>query len=303
MEEFDRQIKSKIDSLAEVPGIKFDEERVWKKIKLNPSLGPLSFIVPIFLLSFLSIGFLYKHWSQRNHIRQDQIEESISEVLIDSNSVQSKKARLFIKTEIQGADSVIGLRSELNDESKNSENQVTSIQGTKKKLLHKQSESLYEFVDDGQENARKKEFFVSVGKGSHTLGITRLRELNNRFLLTYGIQINRNFAQVFETNEGVFMSSEINQIEVPIGVRYNFFTDERQFKLHAYAGLTNSFSLPNTIGTDYNLKFDSNISFDYRIFSTKDGKEAYLRFRLPIYNKNIINKGVYKPSLYDVLKQ
>lgn len=301
MEEFDHHIKSKIDSLHKVPGVEFDEERIWKRIKPSSGGCLFFFIGLILLLTSLIIIFLPKSESQREIVEDNHMKESMHEIAIDSNSIQTTKELQFRSLKIEGADSVRDFKSKPS-KLKNSVNQLHSIHRTKKVPAQKQSTPQYELIS-GQVKEIKKEFSVSVGRGNQTIGITHVKEVNNHVSLTYGIQFNRNFNQRVKTNEHLFRPFEINQIQIPLGVRYSFFNGKRKFQPHVYAGFTNSFLLSSdSRAMDYTLKFESNLVLDYRIFSTKDGKKAYLGFRLPIYNKNIINQGVYKPSLYDLLK-
>lgn len=302
MEEFDRHIKSKIDSLCEVQGVEFDEERVWKRIQSRSSGGFFYFIGSIVLLIGLIILLLPKNENQRIITEYNQVKESIPEVLIDSNIAITKEEFLSKNLKVEGTDSAIGLKRKSSEEPKNVMNPSASIHRTKKVSVQKQNTPRTE-LRSGSVNERKKEFSMSAGKDNQTIGITHLKKINNHFSLTYGIQFNRSFNQRVKSNEHGFRSFDINQIQIPIGVRHQFFNRERRFKPHLYAGFINSFLLPSdSRAIDYNLKFESGLVLDYRIFSTKDGKKGYLRFRLPIYNKNIINQGVYKPSLYDALK-
>lgn len=301
MEEFDRHIKSKIDSLNEVPGVEFDEERVWKKIKSNWSKGLFFGFSSIFILVSSMLFFLSKDESQRKIAEYNQVKESIPVDLIDSTIAQVTEGFSFENLNVEGADSIRDFKRKSSKEAKSVMNQSSPIHQAKK-LVKKQSPSPPELVDI-QVKEREKEISVSLGKESQTLRITHLKEVNNHLSLTYGIQFNRSLNQKFGTREGMLMPFEINQIQIPLGIRYNFSRRDRQFKPYLYTGFMNSFLLSSdSRAMDYNLKFESYLGIDYQIFSTEDGKKGYLRFQLPISNKNLINQGVYKPSLYDVLK-
>ncbi len=301
MEELDRHIKSKIDSLSEVPGVEFDEERVWKRIKSNWREGLFFGLSLILIFVSLIIIFFIKDESRRKIVEYNQAKESIPAIFIDSTITQATEEFSFENLNVDGADSISDFKHKSSEESKSRVNQSSLIHQAKK-LVKNQSTSPSELVAS-QVKERKKEISVSLGKENQTIGITHLKEVNNHLSLTYGIQFNRRLNQRIETREGMLMPFEINQIQIPLGVRYNFFNRERQFKPYLHAGFINSFLLsPDSRTMDYNLMFESDLGLDYRIFSTKDGKKGYLRFRLPIYNKNMINQGVYKPSLYDVLK-
>lgn len=301
MEEFDRYIKHKIDSLNEVPGVEFDEVRVWKKIKSNWSKGLFFGLSMIFILVSLMFFFLSKDESQIKIAEYNQVKEHIPVVLIDSTIAQVAEGFSFENLNVEGADSIRDSTLKSSKESKSGRNQSSPIHQDEK-LVKKQSTAPLKLVDSHVKEM-KKEISVSIGKENLTVGITHLKEVNNHLSLTYGIQFNRSLNQRFGKREVMLIPFEINQIQIPFGVRYNFFNRERQFKPYVYTGFINSFLLSSYSRTmDYNLKFESGLGLDYRIFSTKDGKKGYLRFRLPIYNKNMINQGVYKPSLYDVLK-
>lgn len=302
MEKFDRHIKSKIDSLHEVPGVEFDEESVWKRIKFKSGRNLFFFIGSILLLISLVIILLPKNESQRKITEYNQVKESISKVLIDSSIVQNTEEILFKNLKEAEVDSVRDLKSISKVVPKDNAYQSTPIHPVKKVSAHKQSTSPPQ-LGSGQVNKSKKEYSITAGKDNQTIGITHSMRLENRLLFVHGIQFNRGFNHGFSVNEPMFMPFEINQIQIPLGVRYNLFKRERRFKPHLFAGFLNSLLLSSDARTmEYNLKFEFDLVLKYQIYSTKDGKKGYLRFRVPIYNKDIINQGVYKPSLYNVLK-
>lgn len=323
MEEFDRQIRIKIDSLDEVPGVEFDEKRVWKKIKPRLSLG--SFLFVGLLLTFLTTIFLIKPESQTQIIEYNQLQESTSmgltepkvvhvdsaneieefkiQVLIDSSNIQIAKELPILKIERQGIDSVKYSGSTSNENPKNGYVKTTSTHQKKKIPIKKKETPEFESLS-GQTNEKTKELSISLGKNNQTIGITHLWKANNHFHFTYGLQINRSFDLTRETNEKVFTSFNAIQYQVPIGIRYNLSNSERRFRSFLSTDLINSFPASFYNGTiDYNLSFEANLNLDYQVFSTKGGKNGFLRFKLPLYKKDLVNQGMYRPSLYDALKR
>lgn len=323
MEEFDRQIKSKIDSLGEVPGVVFDEDRVWRKV--SPRLrGDWFLFTGLFLtLAFLTIILLSQDEREFEIVEYHRIEESPTkgsmpsiifsadsnavqalenQDLIDSITTQTAKESTTSAMEIQKTDSAKSTSHKWSEKPKNC-NVETSLIYEKEKAFDKQkSAPVFESLES--QTNEKNEISFSVGHRNQTIGITQLKKIDSRFLLAYGIQFNRSFHQELKPNEGLFMPDANNQIQVPLGIRYNLLKGDRQFRLHLHAGLMNSFLLfPDTRSMDHNLSVESDLIFDYRIFSTMDGKKGYLRLRLPLYNADIINTGVYKPTVFNKLKR
>lgn len=325
MEDFDQLIRSKINSLDNVPGVEFNEEKVWRKIK--PRLGGSVFFALglITLLALLTTVFVSWEKNQIQMVKPQEAKDSKSEALteakflredipnaqrelkrqglIDTSSMQTTDELLVSKNSIPEVDLIKDFRLVPSKKSESGVVQIALVDPAKRVLDKEKSVPLSAPLASQAEH-EAQEISFSTGSNGQTLGLTRLKRVDDRFSLTYGLQFSRNSGTRFQSNEDVNTRFNSNSVQVPIGLRYNLFKKERRFRAHISGEFRNSFlSSPVTNALEYNLSFESNLSLDYRIFSTPDGKRGYLRFRLPIYNTNIINQGVYQPSLYDALRQ
>lgn len=319
MEEFDRHIKSKIESLTEVPGVKFNEKRVWRRIRSNwgSDLTPLT--VAIVLLISAVVVFHSLNEDQSEHIASGISRESKSDVSVDPDSVVISEEAIpkendsmketFTITEgeehvakasiddVNRPSSSISSSSlkEVKDDSDQSISSDESSPQEKTPIVNREPPIV---------NNVHKELAITSGKESQTVGITHLKGLDNRFSLSYGIQFNRSWSRRFNHIEGQNKPFEFYRIQIPIGLRYDLRQKNGLLNPFLYTGLINNFFLkPNSKNMNYNLRFESELGLDIRIFSTEDGKKGHLRFKYPLYNKSIINQGIQRPSLYDVLKQ
>ncbi|MEM8894617.1 MAG: hypothetical protein AAGC88_08570, partial [Bacteroidota bacterium] len=119
-----------------------------------------------------------------------------------------------------------------------------------------------------------------------------------RFSITSEVQFRSGLNQRFNRTDDQPSNYYSHQIQIPLGIRYDLIKGDRRFKPHLYTGLTSVFGFPvENTGSNYDLRFESTLNLDYRIFSTKDGKRGYLRFRLPLFNKSLFNTNTYQPWL------
>lgn len=324
MEDFDQLIRSKIDTLDKVPGVEFNEEKVWRKIK--PRLGGSVFFALglITLLALLTTVFVSWEKNQIQMVKPQEAKDRKSEALteakflredipnaqrelkrqglIDTSSMQTTVELLISKNSIPEVDLIKDFRLVPSKKPESSIAQTVLVNQAKKVVDKEESVPLSApFASQAEQEVQEVSF--SAGSNGQTLGLTRLKRVDDRFYLTYGLQFSRDFDPRLESDQVVNKMFKRNSVQVPIGLRYNLFEKERRFRAHISGEFRNSFlasSITNAMA--YNLSFESNLSLDYRIFSTPDGKRGYLRFRLPIYNTSIINQGVYRPSLYDALR-
>lgn len=317
MEEFDRHIKSKIDSLHEVPGVKFDEKRVWRRIWSNWGRNLILLTVAIVLLISTVAVFHSRNEDQNEHIASSISRESKSDVSVDSNSVVISEEA--IPKENYSMKETFTITKDKESVAKASKDDVNIPSSSVKEVKDDSDQSISPdetYRSSPQEktpivnrepgivNNVRKELTITSGRENQTVGITHLERLDNRFSLSYGIQFNRSWDRRFNLIEGQNKPFEFYQIQIPVGLRYSLRKENRLLNPFLYTGLKNSFFLkPNSNNMNYNLRFESELGLDIRFFSTKDGKKGYLRFKYPLYNKNIINQGIERPSLYDVLKR
>jgi len=302
MEEFDRHLKSKVESLTEVPGVKFDEKRVWRSVKSGWN-GGSSLLIGVVLL-FLS-AIMYIHPQDEDLVKHTEFpvsKEIVAEVSADSNIVESTSVTPLAIYQLQKEDSIDSVKFSLSNQLEDSVYAATSMQRSSR-LVHTKNDPPVERTS-GKLQGRKKEISITLSKENQSIGVTHLRRLGNHLSLSYGVHFNNSWNRNFNRRESIIKPVNIHQIQFPVGLRYEFINRERRFNPFLYAGLKQSVLFqPNTKSIDYHLTFESELGLDYRIFSTRNGKNGYLRFKLPLYNKGIINQGMYQPSLYDVLKQ
>jgi len=294
MEEFDQHIKSQIDSLHEVPGGEFDEKGVWKRIKSNSNQNLLYFFGCILVIS---LAFIFFNRPETNRITAEvkKVEDHQPETLVDSSNTKPE-----VSLPLQSPEHAHS--SQDFDKKTEEPEKITSLEASTsqpKKLIVQKLDKPTSPLTDSRISDSDHELSVSIAKGNRTVEVTQLKRLNNRFTFTYGIRSSRSFGTRFSEDGYLYRPFGFNQIQIPIGVRYNFLGRKRAFKPFLYAGFNNSLSLPsNNKSAGYNLNFESNLTLDYRIFSTRGGKKGYLRVRLPIFNYNIINT----PGRYNVLE-
>ncbi len=341
MEEFDRHIKSKIDSLDEVPGVTFDEKRVWKKIGSNWGRNmTLLTVAMVLLTSVVTVNGLYKE-EQNEQVVSSISREIKSDLSVDSTGVviseealpkenfsnketytipkvkehvaKASKGGVHIPPRLLSTDSVqqVEEMKEVEETEEvqevevvnNDSDQSIRSDETYRSLPQEEKEPVVNRAPGTVNKDRKELVFTSDGE-NQTVGITQLERLDNRFSLSYGIQINRARYRRLNLTEGQNKPVEFYQIEIPVGLRYSLHPKNGLLKPFLYTGLKSSFFLnPNSNNRNYNLSLESELGLDIRIFTTKNGKKGYLRFKYPLYNKNIINQGIQRPSLYDVLKR
>lgn len=320
MEDFDRQLKAKINSLDKVPGVEFDEARVWSKIKLGLG-GNLSLLGgAMIMLTVFTIIFIARPENQTKLAKDDQPKKDASESLIASNIlqddgsaaveelqtqnlvetkvVQITEESLLPKKELQGISSSKYFEVKPSDKSQRNVVQISPTSA----LEEAPSAPVFEALS--RTNETEKEFSISAGRGNQKVAITHLRKIDDHFSLTYGFQVARNFDLRFRSNESAFLNPTTHHIQFPLGVRYNLYSKKNRFKMHVSTDFVSSFlTSPYTPAVDYSLSLESYLRLDYRFFSGRNGKEGFVGFRLPLFNRNMINGGAHKPSLYDLLKQ
>lgn len=317
MEAFDRHIKSKIESLTEVPGVAYNEKRVWKRIWLSRNGGVAFFTVAIILLTSIAAIILLPHEGQRENEAACLAKEGKPGIVADTTSVVYPEKEIrpgkfdtgetnpFTKPGNSLVKNINGDGNMLPSLAKKAGNDLGQPAGGNKPFATRQQvkKPFPDRVGDTT-NTVQKALSITPGKGSLAFGVARLKRIDNRFSLRYGIQFNRHWGEKFVEGEGINRRFEIHQIQLPVGLRYNFRRAEGRFNPFFYNGLNSSFLFgADAKAMDYSMGFESALGLDYRIFSTEDGKKGYLRFKLPLYNKNIINQGLYQPSLYDALNK
>ncbi len=127
-EEFDHFVKTQLESLHKVPGLEFDEEKVWNKVNLGTVSGTGSGLLPFIGLSLvIMIGFFYFTLKKQNPPKKDTntiiVPEKVDtlytkEIIIDSSTFIQKEPYVIKNTTIVINDTLETIKKEVSNPSK-----------------------------------------------------------------------------------------------------------------------------------------------------------------------------------------
>ncbi len=308
MKAFDQKIKHKIESLAEVPGVKFNEKKVWSKVNnhLRKNWFPGPSLLIVLLISF-TLLFQQKRTKLNGY---KQINNQILPTLIETTVNQQTENILILKDTLEIYNIPPDIKEKQPDvpikKLKSLSNEMSSDHSliTVHSIVTATNEksSFPPLPAKSMVKTKEKEAFVETRKESQSVGFTYLKPINKQLSLSYGIHFNKQRYWTFYTNELGYQPKEHFLLEIPVGLRYNFLKKNAKLNPFVYLGLRNTYLVQNNFNTvQFNLGVEADLSIDYRIFSGKYGQKTYLRFKVPLYRKNFMHRSIYQPNLYDAL--
>jgi hypothetical protein len=307
-EEFDQLIRERINSLNFIPDVEWNEEKVWKKIKSGKNFNFNLFtygvilIVTTLLVTLFSLPEIPVTLEQ-NKLRFEpakqidpdastvskaepvrEKQEDLSRELIKIKKIDPKREKTIqdlISQKLSSPEDNVTLKTEHAMEKKDSVKEAPPIRLNSPKAKNSQ------------------EIVLSAGSHSFNLGLNRITYASPRISLAYGIHLRQ-----FNSSPGVFENgaslSNILFLEIPFQVRYQFPSRESRFSIILYSELQSSLIMNQSAGVqNYSLKYTLGTELRYRFYQGNN-RAAYFFVRLPVYGRNLVNKG-YQNSTFNLM--
>lgn len=314
-EEFDQFIRERIDSLNVISDVQWDEEKVWEKIKSGKGFSPnfKLFMYGIVLIITTTLITLSSLPEVPVTLEQGKAKFEPAK-LKDAHQAVSKALPVKEKLLIIQSQDVAEIKKMVPQVKKeivqDSVDQKISEPEDKVALKPDFAEKKIDSVKTGgsgyinpYELKNSQEIVFSTAPNNLSIGLNKITYVSPRFSLVYGLYLKK-----FSSSSGALKNnSELStnsSVEIPLQVRYQFLPGESKFSVFLYSELHNSLLIdPGSGIQNYSLNYRLGTELRYRFYEGNDGSAAHFFFRLPVYEKNLINKGNPNSSSFDLIRR